>query len=558
MKEDIERQFQNQEAAEKLSPVQEKRIEREPSFVERIRERFFALARNIKREQQITKDLTPEDFEKVEPETNIVEISVDVAREMALNNAPLEESVAVEQKLGKVLEKGESVAEKENPFEFLASVRLTDHLPTLKNGKLLIETPVSATNGDIARPTLHFAINEKVGSHAQGDWESSSYAILAPMDKMVAANGLPYGFGKLDTYWLVDEGVVLPDGTNILVRKDRGDDPRLQQLKEFCEKEGKKINFVEIDNLTDNAVNGHIKELGYGEYGAEKEDDQIRKKFNIETGGYGAHNNSWLHTFERTFMHGNPKLESSQLATILSYRVKERLALFTPGDQLYELRKNVNKLPEGLHSRYESITASRLNSLLDNQETAKAFFRAHLEIPETESGEEVEQKVRQAESKMFGQVARNLFDGSEFGQKFAINQTEVYEKFTNAVIDRIGKKEYVQSETVGEGLFGALPEVLENIPEELRGKILEKVSAVGGLEGVTILHQAGEKLTDAQKTMIKEGVIKNPEAFKARMSEESFQYLIKDVQSEQGRKFYDALGLGTEFIDSVIKTYGKE
>lgn len=543
MKENIESQ-QHQESSEKTPPIQERRVEREPSFVERIRERFSALAKNIRREQEITKDLAAEDFEKIEPETNIVEISADVAREMALNNAPLEESVAVEQKFSRALEKGESLAEKENPFEFLVSVRMTDHLPIIKDDKLLIETPMSATNGDIARPTLHFAINEKVGSHAQGDWESSSYAILAPMDKMVATNGLPYGFGKSDTYWLIDEGVVLPGGTDILIRKDRGVDPRLQSLKEFCEKEKLKINFVDVDNLNDDTVNSYIEGLGYGEYNAEKEDEQIREKLNIETGGYGAHYNSWLHTFERCFMHGNPQLESSKLASLLRYSVKERLALFTPGDQMYQLKKNSNKLPEGLYARYESVIASRLGLLLDNPEMAQEFFRAHLEISETESGERVEQATQEAESEMLGQIVRNLFDGNEFGKKFATNQPEVFDKFTNAIIERIGKKEYNH---LGDAVINAV----ENIPEDLREKVIEKISAIGGSEGVWLLYKKGETLTDVQKSMVIDGIIKNPEAFKAQMSKERFQDFIEDV-------CYEKLGLGTEFVDGVIKTYGKE
>ena len=546
MKENIEKQ-ERSEPVEKLPSPEKKAPEEKAGFLEKMRRRLSTFASNIRWGWETAKHAPPEALEDIKPGLDIIEVSADVAREIITQNTALETPPAREHDIERGEESQQFVVERENPFELLLSVRMANHLPIIKNGKLMIETPLAATDGDVARPTLHFTMNEKVGDHTEGEWGSAPYGIFAPMDQMVKLNGLPYGFGKMDTYWLKDEGVLLPEHATTILTKKGEENPNLQFFKEQCEKENIEINIVEVDAISDEAVNDLVAQLGYHSYGAEKEDEHIRQKFGIETGGYGAHNNSWLHGFERTFMHGSPKLASRVIS-------KEYLAVRTPADQLSQLKIHGSKLPEKLYEQYQSIAAARLELLLENPEMASAFFRAHLKIAETDSSKRGEQEMEHAETRMFSEIIQIISDGTEFGEQFKAAQPQVHEKFTDAVSRKIGSTHI--SEKAHDNLVNAFIEKFDTLPKDFADKVIRKISATGGPDGIAVLFQLGGSLTELQKENIIQGITNNPAAIKELSPEEGFQYFVGTIRNPEERKRYEEVGLGEEFFRKIIQMYG--
>lgn len=70
------------------------------------------------------------------------------------------------------------------------------------------------------RNSIHGALNHHVADHTLGSWADKPVVIVAPLDRMVAANGLPSMLNTVDTFWAMGPGTALqvPDAT--VVRPD--------------------------------------------------------------------------------------------------------------------------------------------------------------------------------------------------------------------------------------------------------------------------------------------------------------------------------------------------
>ena len=70
------------------------------------------------------------------------------------------------------------------------------------------------------RNSIHGALNHHVADHTLGSWADKPVVIVAPLDRMVAANGPPSMLNTVDTFWATGPGTPLrvPDAT--VVRPD--------------------------------------------------------------------------------------------------------------------------------------------------------------------------------------------------------------------------------------------------------------------------------------------------------------------------------------------------
>ncbi len=98
-------------------------------------------------------------------------------------------------------------------------VHATNYMPrSNENGELYIPTTGMATDYKYARATVHFTLNQIVGSHLGGNWDASQFVILIPYNKLVELNGNPKVVASADTYFMPnpDTGMILPKGTRIV------------------------------------------------------------------------------------------------------------------------------------------------------------------------------------------------------------------------------------------------------------------------------------------------------------------------------------------------------
>ncbi len=98
-------------------------------------------------------------------------------------------------------------------------VHATNYMPrSNENGELYIPTTGMATDYKYARATVHFTLNQIVGSHLGGNWDASQFVILIPYKKLVELNGNPEVVASADTYFMPnpDTGMILPKGTRIV------------------------------------------------------------------------------------------------------------------------------------------------------------------------------------------------------------------------------------------------------------------------------------------------------------------------------------------------------
>lgn len=49
--------------------------------------------------------------------------------------------------------------------------------------------------------SLHGALNHHVTNHSLGSWAEKSVVVVAPLDRMIQANGVPATLDAVDTYW---------------------------------------------------------------------------------------------------------------------------------------------------------------------------------------------------------------------------------------------------------------------------------------------------------------------------------------------------------------------
>ncbi len=100
----------------------------------------------LHRRDEIIEDLFPEQRKEVEQEIRDISIIADVASEITRETYGIDptSSCVEESETKEVLREivdSESILEKENPFEYMAAVRLTDDLPVFEDGKMILNTP---------------------------------------------------------------------------------------------------------------------------------------------------------------------------------------------------------------------------------------------------------------------------------------------------------------------------------------------------------------------------------------------------------------------------------
>lgn len=96
--------------------------------------------------------------------------------------------------------------------EDLVAVHLTEYFP---KGRTIL-TLNSIFPEDTLRNTVHFAINHPVGNAGfYGNWDRTSYAVLAPLDKLCREDGNQvWNFNVVDTYFI--GGVRLPKESTVI------------------------------------------------------------------------------------------------------------------------------------------------------------------------------------------------------------------------------------------------------------------------------------------------------------------------------------------------------
>ena len=98
-------------------------------------------------------------------------------------------------------------------------VHVTKYMPRLAdNGELFIPTTAMATNFEIPRSTVHFALNHIVAGHLEGNWDGAPYVVVAPYMSMVEKNGNPEYVALADTWFSPnpDRGMILPNGARVV------------------------------------------------------------------------------------------------------------------------------------------------------------------------------------------------------------------------------------------------------------------------------------------------------------------------------------------------------
>lgn len=113
----------------------------------------------------------------------------------------------------------EGLGSKELQLEDLVVVHLTNYCPSQDaSGQYEMQNTFNASEWSVPRNTIHFALNHPVQANSGGSWDDMPYAIIAPLDKMVEANGKPYILNPVDTSFEVSPGdrLKLPEGTIIV------------------------------------------------------------------------------------------------------------------------------------------------------------------------------------------------------------------------------------------------------------------------------------------------------------------------------------------------------
>lgn len=113
-------------------------------------------------------------------------------------------------------------------------VHATRYKPSYdKDGNIVIPSTAMAT-GDIARNTVHGALNHVVESHKDSSWDDCPYVVFAPYNALVARNGDPVGLVLIDTYFStdIDTGLVFPKESTYIVHPSDINDTELYTIGE--------------------------------------------------------------------------------------------------------------------------------------------------------------------------------------------------------------------------------------------------------------------------------------------------------------------------------------
>lgn len=106
----------------------------------------------------------------------------------------------------------------------LIGVHLTQYLPAKENEHYMLSTTYDATKGKEPLNTIHFSLNRPVSSewipyHETAEDQTPAFALIVPLDKLVAKNGSPDVIAPSDTYYELSPGstLALPDESLIVL-----------------------------------------------------------------------------------------------------------------------------------------------------------------------------------------------------------------------------------------------------------------------------------------------------------------------------------------------------
>lgn len=151
-------------------------------------------------------------------------------------------------------------------FHRLAWVRATGHegLQHGDGGSVLsargfrdgIRELSQAINGEkklpVFRNSIHGSLNHHVDGHVLGEWRDKPFVVVAPFDRMVAANGPPAVLEPVDTYWVRGPGAPLAAPGSVLVHPAREGSLSAGALSA---REGNRIGYrVDFDDASEKAV----------------------------------------------------------------------------------------------------------------------------------------------------------------------------------------------------------------------------------------------------------------------------------------------------------------
>lgn len=114
-----------------------------------------------------------------------------------------------------------------NPKDLVA-VHITKYPPRKGADGLEMSSTFDGSDWQTPRDTVHFALNHPVAGHMFGNWDDTPIGVIAPLDKMIEANGNPLVLNTVDTFFEASPGarIKLPEGS-IVVRPDKLPDGQL-------------------------------------------------------------------------------------------------------------------------------------------------------------------------------------------------------------------------------------------------------------------------------------------------------------------------------------------
>ena len=148
-------------------------------------------------------------------------------------------------------------------------VHKTRFKPTKKGNHWEIKSTANAT-GLFPRNTVHFTVDKPVDPIPMyGNWDDAYYVIVAPLNGVIAENGLPLGMSYDDTFFETtpEHNIKLPENTQLFMPpKDS------EKLKgQLSAKEGD-ITYYKVENFTDNEKRQLFLTREYNVYGFDNEE----------------------------------------------------------------------------------------------------------------------------------------------------------------------------------------------------------------------------------------------------------------------------------------------
>lgn len=133
------------------------------------------------------------------------------------------------------------------------TVHATGHEPRRsEDGTIQLKTRFDTTG--FSRPSLHFTLNHIVESHTYGNFDAAAYVVVAPLDKMIDANGKPKNLVGVDTWWNRNPGQPVECPGAVLVEPNDG------AVDDLFVREGDSVKY-KTTNFTERDVSQIVSEL---------------------------------------------------------------------------------------------------------------------------------------------------------------------------------------------------------------------------------------------------------------------------------------------------------